>query len=199
MEDLKKTLIEILTCTYISIWVVIISFITYVNDTTALTNNKVALEEPRLEDVIQLPHENIVVKVIEKPKTQKELIDNYAEEIALNYNLDPYLIKSIIHQESRYNPNARNGKCLGLMQMSTRWHSNRAAKLGVTNFHDPYGNILLGADYLSELFKKYKDPRLVLMLYNMDNKTALKLYKEGKISNYAKTVLKRAEEYKKGE
>jgi soluble lytic murein transglycosylase-like protein len=134
-----------------------------------------------------------------KPLTDRELIESYAEMISSKYNMDPAIIKSIIHKESRYNPKARNGNCVGLMQVSKRWHSKRASKLGVTDFYDPYSNILLGVDYLSELFDKYKDPRLVLMIYNRGYKDTLKLYKEGKISTYAKTVLKRAEDYRKGE
>jgi hypothetical protein len=37
------------------------------------------------------------------------------------------------------------------------------------------------------------------MVYNMERKTALNMYKQGHISNYAKTILARAEQYKKGE
>lgn len=105
----------------------------------------------------------------------------------------------MIYQESRYDPKAKNGNCLGLMQVSSYWHKNRASKLGVSDFYDPYSNILLGVDYISELYTKYKDIRLVLMMYNMDNNTALRLYKNGQISDYAKTVISRAEKYKKGE
>ena len=125
-----------------------------------------------------------------------EEINYYVRIIALRYAIDPMLIRSIIQQESEYLPAATNGDCLGLMQVSTRWHAQRAQKLGVTNFYDPYGNILIGVDYLAELFTTYKDPELVLMLYNMDHKTAFEMYSEGQISAYAKTVLARAEVYR---
>lgn len=134
-----------------------------------------------------------------KKLSQRELIDSYILEISSKYHMDPFLIKSVIQQESEYNPKARNGKCLGLMQVSSRWHRDRADRLGVNDFYDPYGNILLGVDYLSELLEKYEDPRLVLMLYNMDHKTAFRMYKNGQISNYARTIIARAEQYRKGE
>jgi soluble lytic murein transglycosylase-like protein len=134
-----------------------------------------------------------------KHKDERETINDYVRDISKQYNMDPTLIMSVIQQESEYNPKAKNGNCLGLMQVSARWHKDRADRLGVTDFYDAYSNVLLGVDYLSELRDKYKDMRLVLMLYNMEHDTAVRLYKSGQISNYAKTIIARAEQYKKGE
>lgn len=131
-----------------------------------------------------------------KKLTQHELIDSYVDEICSKYDMDPYLIKSMIVSESDYNPNCTTGKCLGLLQVSTRWHSDRASRLNVTDFYDPYGNILLGVDYLSELFEKYKDKRLVLMLYNMNHETAFNMYNNGEISYYARSIIARADSYR---
>jgi soluble lytic murein transglycosylase-like protein len=131
--------------------------------------------------------------------TQHESIDLYIQDVCSKYKVDPELVKSIIYHESRYNPKATNGNCVGLMQLSKRWHADRAKKLGVTNFYDPYENILVGVDYLSELFDKYKDPELVLMLYNMKHNTALRLYKQGKTSRYAKSILAMTKTLEKGE
>lgn len=137
--------------------------------------------------------------IIDRQPSEHEIIDVYVDNICNKYDVEPGLIKSIIYQESRYNPNVRNGYCVGLMQVSTYWHNSRASKLGITDFYDPYNNILLGVDYLSELFHKYKDKRLALMLYSMDNNVAFRMYNRGEISDYVKTVLEMAEKYKKGE
>lgn len=134
-----------------------------------------------------------------KQLTQRDIINKHILDIARQYNMKPEFIMSIIQQESEYNPKAKNGNCLGLMQVSSYWHKDRASRLGVTDFYDAYSNILLGVDYISELMTKYKDPKLVLMLYNMDHNTAMSMYKNGQISNYAKTILARAEKYEKGE
>jgi hypothetical protein len=134
-----------------------------------------------------------------KPPTQREMITMYVRDVCKKYDMEPELIMSVIQQESNYNPKAANGNCLGLMQVSSYWHQDRAERLGVTDFYDAYSNILLGVDYLSELRDQYKDMRLVLMLYNMEHKTAFRLYNNGEISNYATTILARAEEFKKGE
>ena len=141
-----------------------------------------------VEDIEQEPEEEYI-----------DPIDIFIGEITSRYdNVRPELIKSIIFRESTFNPNAKNGNHLGLMQVSTRWHSDRANKLGVTDFYDPYSNILLGTDYISELMTKHNDEALVLMLYSMRHDTAFNMYRQGQISNYAKTVLSLAEEYKKG-
>lgn len=123
------------------------------------------------------------------------VINGYTVEVAKLYpSLSPELLQSIIWHESRYNPNARNydGSCVGLMQISPRWHSSRASKLGVTNFYDAYGSILLGADYLSELLNKYGSIELVLMMYNMPHDLAFQYHNEGRVSKYASSVLHRA-------
>lgn len=135
-----------------------------------------------------------------QPTTQRQMIQGYVREISTRYNnIDPYVIMSVIQTESTYNPKARNGNCLGLMQVSSYWHRDRAARLGVTDLYDPYSNVLVGIDYISEMLTQYKDIRLVLMMYNMSHDTALKMYKNGQISEYARTILNRAEQYRKGE
>lgn len=132
------------------------------------------------------------------PPTQEEIINGYVHTICAQYNVDPELVESIIYFESRYQPNETTGDCIGLMQVSKRWHMDRAERLGITDFYDPYSNILLGVDYLSELFKSYHDPVLVLMLYNMNHNTAFAMYKQGKVSDYARSVLTRMNELKAG-
>lgn len=174
---------------------------------TVITS-QVVVAEPSIEEVafklqkkreVTLSRGGSPFRQTTKQPTEREIINSYIREIALKYNIEPELIMSIIQTESEYNPKAKNGNCLGLMQVSSYWHKDRANKLGVKDFYDPYGNILIGVDYISELLKQYKDPRLVLMLYNMDHNTAISMYKNGQITNYAKTIIARAEIYKKGE
>jgi hypothetical protein len=173
------------------------------SETETKSNDVVVINEPKDVPVkrSQKKKEVIVSRGSSGAKqlSQREIINTYVKEICSKYNIDPYLIMSVIESESTYNPKCTTGNCLGLMQVSKTWHSDRARKLGVKDFYDPYGNILLGVDYISELLKTYKDPRLVLMLYNMDHKTAITMYRNGQVSTYARTVLARAEQYRKGE
>ena len=141
--------------------------------------------------------ETVEVAVKEtKPLTQEELIDTYIVEICKDYNVEPALVQSIVWHESRYDPTVSNGQCIGLMQVSKKWHGERANKLGVKDLYDPYGNILVGVDYIHELLTKYEDPALALMMYNMSHATAKRLYNNGIISEYAKAVLIRADKIK---
>lgn len=151
-------------------------------------------QEPEIIETKELP------EVIIEPKTEQELIADYINEICILYPVvKPELVKSVILHESNFDSKATNGTCIGLMQISTNWHQDRAERLGVTDFYDPYSNILLGVDYISELTLANNSVPLALMLYNMKHDEAYQMYQEGKISFYAKSVLAQAEIYKKGE
>lgn len=138
---------------------------------------------------------------IEPPPTKEEIIDSYVYEACRSYsNVDPDLVRAMVYQESRYKPNAVNydGTCVGLMQVSTRWHADRASKLGVTDWFDPQSNILLGVDYISELIDRYGDLKLAVMVYNLGDSEAKSYYSQGKLNNYAKSVFARMEVLKSG-
>ena len=72
----------------------------------------------------------------------------YCEEIGEMYCVCPEFLMAMIETESSGNPNATNGTCKGLMQVSEKWHKDRMARLGVKDIYDPYGNILVATDYL---------------------------------------------------
>lgn len=134
-----------------------------------------------------------------KVLTEKEKIKNFIAEVSKLYNVDPYLIESMVYHESSYKPRLKTGSCYGLMQINPKWHKDRMKRLGVTNLYDPYENILVGVDYINELIMQNQDTRLALMMYNMNHKTALENYKSGNISYYARSVIKFADTLRKGE
>ena len=121
----------------------------------------------------------------------KDEYKEYALEASEEYGIDYPLILAIIEMESSGRADAKNGDCVGLMQVSTTYHSGRAKKLGV-DINDPRGNIFTGVDYLSELAEKY-EVGLALSIYN-GNKNAFELDEKGEMSKYAKKVLDRAYE-----
>lgn len=142
-----------------------------------------------------------------RPIPIKELIprlDGEAEYLGiiqtitdLYSDVDPDLVRAMIWHESRFQPNVHNGRCVGLMQVSTKWHADRAEKLGVTDFYDPYSNILLGVDYFSEVLTDCGDVGLALMIYNGDSR-AYDLYSVGELSSYADGILTMMKELKGG-
>ena len=122
-----------------------------------------------------------------------EEYQEYIYEICDQYYVSPELIMAIVETESSGKANVSNGKCIGLMQVSSKWHRNRMKKLGVTDLYDPYSNILVGVDYLMELAAEYEDLPLVLMIYN-GSSDAMKRYENGNYTSYAKSIMARAEE-----
>jgi len=116
--------------------------------------------------------------------------DVYAmcEEICKPYHISPEFIQAIIWAESRYDADAKNGACTGLMQINPKWHRERMERLGVDDITDPYNNILVGTDYIAELFEETDDDYLVLMTYNMGKAKASKRYAAGKYTEYAEDV-----------
>lgn len=119
------------------------------------------------------------------------------EEACKDTNIDPTIMEALCYEESRFNPAAEsNVQCVGLCQMSTVFHVDRAEKLGVTDFFDPYSNIRLSVDYMEELLNTYGNYELALMCYNMGPKRAIELYNEGIISKYASNIIENAEKIK---
>lgn len=118
-------------------------------------------------------------------KISEESVYDMAVEIGGKYNICPEFLQAMAFRESSYNPYAKNGDCIGLMQVSQKWHKDRMSRLGVDDLYDPYGNMMVAADYLAELFAEYEDPTIVLHMYNGDNDA----FKDYYISGYAEDIL----------
>lgn len=109
------------------------------------------------------------------------------------YDICPELLMAMIEAESSGNPKAENGDCKGLMQISERWHTGRMAEIGADDIWSETDNIHIGANYLHELFNKYEDVELVLMVYNGES-DAVEKAENGYISDYARKILDRSAE-----
>jgi len=103
------------------------------------------------------------------PIGYKSLIIKYSNE----YNVDPFLIASIINVESRYNKDAVSKKdAKGLMQIGPNTGEWASEVLNIDNYSgeklfDPEINIRIGTWYLNTLFKGFnEDLNLVLAAYN---------------------------------
>ena len=131
--------------------------------------------------------------LVENTNLSESTID-YCYQYGDEYDFRPELLIAIIEAESSGNPNAKNGDCLGLMQVSEKWHTDRMEKLGVTDLYDEGGNILVATDYLYELFMKYEDIGMILMTYNGDSSAKKYWNSNGELSRYAKKIINRTEE-----
>jgi len=125
-------------------------------------------------------------------------IDEAVGRIALQHQLSPQLIHSVIKVESNYNPYAVSAKgAQGLMQLIP----STARRFGVSNSFDPAENIQGGAKYLRYLLDLYGGSYpLALAAYNAGEGAVAKYggvppYAETR--NYLTRVHKRLEEAQK--
>ena len=86
------------------------------------------------------------------------------QQAAKKHQVDPALLRALIHAESAFNANALSHKgAQGLMQLMPA----TADELGVKNALDPKQNILGGAQYIAQLLKQFDgDIKLATAAYN---------------------------------
>ncbi|MFW5825889.1 MAG: lytic transglycosylase domain-containing protein [Marinobacter sp.] len=94
-------------------------------------------------------------------------VSHYQDEIdtlARDYQVDPALVRAVIHAESAFNPRAVSPKgAQGLMQLMP----GTARELGVSNPLDVRENIRGGVDYLARMIDRHDgDVRLATAAYN---------------------------------
>ncbi|MBB5321976.1 lytic transglycosylase domain-containing protein [Marinobacter oulmenensis] len=94
-------------------------------------------------------------------------LNPYREEIRVasdEFDVDPALVRAVIHAESAFNPNATSPKgAQGLMQLMP----GTARELGVSNALAAEQNIRGGVDYLARMLKRFNgDIRLATAAYN---------------------------------
>lgn len=125
---------------------------------------------------------------------EEEQVRELAEEIGTEYAICPELLQVLAFHESSYKEDAENGGCIGLMQITPKWHEKRMEELGITDLYDPKQNMWCAADYLAELAGKYEDIGMVLMIYTGDS-GAWEYYKTGEgLSEYVEELLKESEQ-----
>ena len=94
-------------------------------------------------------------------------LEEFGDEIGLaakQFDLDPALVRAVIHAESNFNAGARSPKgARGLMQLMP----GTARMLGVADAGDPTLNIRGGVQYLAGLLLRFKnDVTLATAAYN---------------------------------
>lgn len=121
----------------------------------------------------------------------------YIEEICDIYNVSPELIEAIVEMESAGNPDVVSPHgAVGLMQIIPKYQEERMERLGVYDLYDPYSNILVGVDFIRQLFEDYGEVYDVLMFYN-DGYQGVEKSRKLEFSEYAEKITKRAEELSK--
>ena len=130
----------------------------------------------------------VVILVLNKDfflkKIYKIEYEEYVEKYCKEYNVDKYLIYSIIKQESNFNEGAMSSKgACGLMQLMDKTAKEIAKNL-VMNYEsgntlfNPEKNIKLGIAYFSYLKSVYKNDNLAIVAYNAGSGNVNKWIKE---------------------
>lgn len=85
---------------------------------------------------------------------RRKRFDPLITEVATRHNMDPALIKAVVHTESYFNPNATSRVgASGLMQLMP----GTASIYGVNDLYSPRQNLDAGVRHLRYLLKKYKN------------------------------------------
>lgn len=123
-------------------------------------------------------------------------LQTYIFEQAEERDVDPAIVIAIIKRESNFDILAvgDEGNSLGLMQIQPKWSVDRMKELECDNLLDPYQNVKVGIDILADLMEEEEALEWVLMAYNGGNSYADRLAREGRVSEYAKDVIKMSEE-----
>ena len=157
-------------------------------------NEKVVLLHERNE---QVPSEVVAYEVFYSRMCEASFKEEYRHLLphifstSIKQGLDPYLIVSVIEQETHFeNVMGDGGDSKGLMQIQERWWSGLMAEQGVSDLMVPEDNIKIGILILAGFADKGHNEREMLSRYNA-----------GKVlehSPYAEAVLDRKESLKKG-
>lgn len=122
--------------------------------------------------------------------------DDIIEKYANKYGVDKYLIKAMIKQESRFNPQAvSSANAKGLMQLMP----GTASDMGVTNPFDPEQNIEGGVKYIKKMLDLQNgNIKLALASYNAGagNVKNGKIPQNNETPDYVEKVMQYYNEYK---
>ncbi|MGH9586339.1 MAG: transglycosylase SLT domain-containing protein [Acidobacteriaceae bacterium] len=114
---------------------------------------------------------------------------NTIKKCAAANGLDPYMVASLIRQESEFNPSVISyANAWGLMQLLPRVGRSLAHQAGIHHFEtrnllDPEVNIRLGCIYLKQLLDKFRDhPEYAFAAYNAGDSRVTDWQSDGKYS-----------------
>lgn len=106
---------------------------------------------------------------IAEPLYGPDLYRFYISQIHEQYypEVDPYVALAVLEIESNYHPNVvSSAGAVGLMQWISKWHAWRMEKFHLNDPFDPYTNIIVGMDYLNDLYLSAGSWREALYGYN---------------------------------
>lgn len=107
--------------------------------------------------------------LVAEPLQGPDLYRFYISQIHEQYypDVDPYIALAVLEIESNYVPNLKSSAgAVGLMQWIPKWHAWRMEKFHLNDMWDSYTNIIVGMDYLNDLYLSTGSWREALYGYN---------------------------------
>lgn len=155
---------------------------------------------------IEEPAEPVAIVLDELPEPEtwdvplEKDLQLFIADLCEEMSIEPELVLAIIENESQWNPEAvgDGGRSFGLMQVQRWCHKDRMNRLGCDDLLNPYENVVVGIDILSEKLEKYGDVEKALCAYNAGDAGAERLYFSKGIysSEYSRKVVERCQELK---
>ena len=135
------------------------------------------------------------------------IIQVYTYIVCEQNDVDYEMVFALIEQESRcrWDAEGDNGTSIGLMQVSEKWHMQRMEELGAYDLKNPYQNVLVGVNYLSEIQNDLRGtvsdedlPYYTLAVYNYGKRGAkANLWDQGVVKyTYNTKIMDRAQQLK---
>lgn len=181
----------------------IIALILLVVIVVAASNQSHANGSESVEAVVYDEPLNLPEPIVEEPEPvlyfdvplSTDLQDHIFAECE-KYGVDPALVMAMIKSESTFKASVVSSRgAQGLMQIIPKWHTARMASLGCSNLFDPYQNVTVGINYISELIGYGRSVEWALMVYNGGFAYANSNYADGVISSYARKILADKEKF----
>lgn len=134
---------------------------------------------------------SVLIRTFFFPIKYQDLVNQYAKV----YQLDSYLVFSIIKSESKFDPLARSHKgAKGLMQITDQTGEWAAQEIGIEEYnhdklYDPEINIRIGCWYMRRLLNQYNNLETSLAAYNAGSGNVSKWLKNDQYSKDGKTLV----------
>lgn len=95
-------------------------------------------------------------------------LQRYIAEVCSRYHVPTEMVMALMDPESGYDAGAigDSGQSFGLMQVWATEHTGRCIELECYNLLNPYQNVLVGVDFLAELWDSYGNWEQALSFYH---------------------------------
>jgi soluble lytic murein transglycosylase len=173
----------------------------------ARAETEVAALQPRAASEPSGTHEKILRAALSSEARHldggvREALRETIARAEREHGIPALLLVALIEQESGFDPSARNGAAIGLMQLEARTAADYARRRGIpwkgeATLRDPVRNVQIASGYLGELLARFESLDLALAAYNKGPECVKRLLLSGddRTARFAEEVMSRHDRY----